>query len=817
MKLKIFIGYAMLILLLGFIIYLFRGERMKRDELKWEMKELGIIRDLTRKTYGHLLELASQGEVVSTWSESDLRLYRERREKTCGVLKELQQFVHTPEQQERIDSLCLLLEQKEMLLSAAMSTFDELENIGETVGEKVPAIVRQVRRQPTRNILAPAVKEAYAGTATTGEEQPEKKKSFLKKVFGGKEKKSAYRQQREQQRAASEKVPSSTTRNSGNNAAVHLLHALSREVTEKQKEQREKLSAQMDSLHLSSRALNKRLNGLVGDFDKVAGERLETRYNAIAADREKSYNTAATLALFVFLLAIVLYTLLHRDVNRCLRYRRELESSDLKNKELLQSRKNMMLTIAHDLRAPLTAIKGYAELLPGEVDEKRKDEYAVHIVRSSDYMIGLVNSLIEFYLLDAGKGKMNVTVFRPLSLFDEIVKLHTPSVRKEGLTLCTDFEGLDTVVEGDRPRIMQIANNLLSNAIKFTRKGKISLQAAYGQGELRFSVQDTGPGMTEDEQKRIFRAFERLDNARYLPGFGLGLAIVSRLTELLGGRITVESPYGTGSLFRVALPLSEVAKHGEDGENGYAEDYGLEGTYVLVIDDDRIQLGITRRMLVRNKVRCECCRTVRELMAALRERTYDLLLSDIQMPDMDGYRILDLLRSSNMENARTIPVLAVTACADDEEHYISFGFAGCLRKPFSMDELISAVSRMVVKTGKKEPDFSFILSGEKDKGRMLDIFIRETEESIHTLENALCGHDRDTIHKVLHKNLPLWETVRMNFPMARLRGLVTHTAAVWEERQYMEVGEIIHAAEKLAESARKIRESIDEEHTDYRG
>ncbi len=221
-------------------------------------------------------------------------------------------------------------------------------------------------------------------------------------------------------------------------------------------------------------------------------------------------------------------------------------------------------------------------------------------------------------------------------------------------------------------------------------------------------------------------------------------------------------------------------------------------------------------MLVRNKVRCECCRTVRELMAALRERTYDLLLSDIQMPDMDGYRILDLLRSSNMENARTIPVLAVTACADDEEHYISFGFAGCLRKPFSMDELISAVSRMVVKTGKKEPDFSFILSGKRTKEGCW-IFLYGKRKSIHTLENALCGHDRDTIHKVLHKNLPLWETVRMNFPMARLRGLVTHTAAVWEERQYMEVGEIIHAAEKLAESARKIRESIDEEHTDYRG
>lgn len=817
LKFKIFIGYAMLILLLGFVIYLFRGERVKRDELKREMKELGMMRELTRKAYGCLLELSSQGEVASIWSESDLQLYRKKREKTCDVLKELRQFVHMPEQQERIDSVCLLLEQKEMLLSAAMSTFDEQESIGETVGEKVPAIVRQVRRQPARNISAAAVKEVHAGKEVTGEESPEKKKSFLKRVFSGKEKKSAYRQQREQQRAAEKKIPLPTTQNSGNAVAVHLLHSLNREVSEKQKEQRKKLSAQMDSLHFSSQALNKRLNGLVGDFDKAAGERLETRYNAIVTDREASYNVAEMLALFVFLLAIVLYAILHRDVNRRLRYRRELETSDLKNKELLQSRKNMMLTIAHDLRAPLAAIRGYAELLPGEADGKRTNEYAVHIVRSSDYMIGLVNSLIEFYLLDAGKGKMNVTVFRPLSLFDEIVKLHTPSVRKEGLALCTDFEGLDTVVEGDRPRIMQIANNLLSNAIKFTRKGKISLQAAYGQGELRFSVQDTGPGMTEDEQKRIFRAFERLDNARHLPGFGLGLAVVSRLTELLDGHVTVESRSGTGSLFRVALPLPEVAEHEDDGETGHTEDYGLEGIHVLVIDDDRIQLDVTRRMLMRYKVRCGCCRTVQELMAALRERKYDLLLSDIQMPDMDGYKILDLLRSSNMENARMIPVLAVTACADDEEYYISCGFAGSLRKPFPMDELISAVSRLAVKTGKKEPDFSFILSGEENKGGMLDIFIQETEESIHTLENALCRRDRDAIRKVLHKNLPLWETVRMDFPMARLRYLVTHTAAVWEEEQYLEIGEIIHAAERLTESARKIRERPDEDHTDYRG
>ena len=202
--------------------------------------------------------------------------------------------------------------------------------------------------------------------------------------------------------------------------------------------------------------------------------------------------------------------------------------------------------------------------------------------------------------------------------------------------------------------------------------------------------------MTEDEQKRIFRAFERLDNARYLPGFGLGLAIVSRLTELLGGRITVESPYGTGSLFRVALPLSEVAKHGEDGENGYAEDYGLEGTYVLVIDDDRIQLDITRRMLVRNKVRCECCRTVRELMAALRERTYDLLLSDIQMPDMDGYEATRAIRLSEKVDAADIPIIALTAnaFAEDAKAAHDTGMNAHLSKPLDFNKLKNILARI---------------------------------------------------------------------------------------------------------------------------
>ena len=236
------------------------------------------------------------------------------------------------------------------------------------------------------------------------------------------------------------------------------------------------------------------------------------------------------------------------------------------------------------------------------------------------------------------------------------------------------------VVSGDRSQLQQILNNLLSNAIKFTRQGEIRLQAEYRNKELHFSVQDTGTGMTEEETTRIFTAFERLDNARNVPGFGLGLAIASRLVSGMQGSLTVKSKPGEGSTFTAFLPLLEADESTQMDETRIATDYHLDGINVLVIDDDRMQLNITKEMFNRNGVRCDCCQTSRELVTRLRSQRYDLLLTDIQMPETDGYGILELLRASNMENAKTIPVIAVTARVDDDNEYLSGGFSGCIHK-----------------------------------------------------------------------------------------------------------------------------------------
>lgn len=792
LKFKIFIGYSILIAILAFTVCFFRKEQIKKNTLRKGETELLQRHHLTEKIYVGLLELASQAEVAITWNEEDLYEYRQKREDVCNTLQILKNYVRLPEQQARIDTLCFLLQEKEHSLSTTMMTFQELEEVSDIVRKKIPVIVSKVQNQQKRESKSDDTNEKT---------QPTKKRKKIFDLFR-KKSSSAYLQQKEKSRQK-ESPPNGQVKNT-----TTMLHSLNREIIEKQEERQESLLAQMDSLYAHSIRLNHKMNNLAADFEQNANERLSTQYKIFRAEREKAYYTVAGLAIFISLIAIILYIIVHRDLTRLFDYERKLECSNLKNKELLKSRKNMMLTIAHDLRSPLATIKGCAELLPGEVEKDKQDEYAKNILYSSDYMVSLVNTLIEFYLLDAGKRKQTISIFHLGTLFLEITQNYDSLVKTKKLRLTTGFSGLDIVVSGDRPSIQQIVNNLLSNAIKFTHQGEIHLQAEYNNGELRFSVQDTGVGMTKEEEERIFEAFERLDNARNIPGFGLGLAISAKLVSQMGGNITVKSNPNEGSTFMVFLPFSPVDNLTRIDQESMLVDYHLDGTWVLVIDDDRIQLNITKEMLTRNKIKCDCCQTSRELITKLRTQKYDLLITDIQMPETDGYGILELLRASNMENAKTIPVIAVTARVDDEGRYLSRGFSGCIHKPFSMDELINAVAQVVGEKASREhdPDFSLILAGEDNKEEMLGLFIEESRKNLAVLTDALNRTDKTAAAAVLHKNLPLWEAIRLDFPLSHVRKLVTDPAEEWTEGQFMEIREIIRAVEKLITYAEKIRE-----------
>ena len=794
LKLKICFGYAILVLLLAFIVYQFRKEQVLRHMLRKEEKELAAIHSLAEKSYIGLLDLSTHAEIAITWDDNDLKNYSYKRYGVCDSLQLLKEYVHTPLQKNRIDSLCLLLWNKEILLSKTMHTFNELQSIGDIVQESIPSIILTAGRQAVqqkRNMVL-----FKSGTRDSS-------KKGIWDIFPLKENKFACQRQKEDgecRHCSLFIVPSI-------GMATCMLHSLSLE----QAERLVQIQAQMDSLYVGGMELNERMNSIVSEFERENNERFAARYRTFVLERNNSYYVVAGLALSISLLAIVLYILIHRDLNRRLRYEREFEQSDNRNRELLRSRKELMASVAHDLRAPLAAIRGCAEQLSSESDGSCRVGYLDNILHSSDYMLALVDTLMEYHRMDEGGTHSKNTLFSLKTLFEEIADSHRLAARQKKLAFTASFSGLDVMVNCDSSHIRQIVGNLLSNALKFTFHGKVLLEVEYRAGNLHISVLDTGMGIGLEEKKRIFGAFERLDNARNIPGFGLGLAITARLVSLMQGHVEVESVPGEGSRFSVFLPMLP-AGHPVCPEEKFSPVCELPvDIRVLVIDDNRIQLGVISKMLSRNQIHCDCCSDVRELMDCLNKQKYDLLLTDIQMPGTNGFSVLELLRTSNIPRAWEIPVIAITARSDKKGEYLTAGFADCLYKPFSEEELLAAVSQM------DRPAFAAIMEGEENVEEMLDLFIKDTMGELAGIRDAFSTGDYKKLGSIIHKAAPLWEMIRINIPQSELREMASMPSEKWGGLSDERIEELIKAVEHAVEKAKRIKKRVYGNCIDSRG
>ena len=794
LKLKICFGYAILVLLLAFIVYQFRKEQVLRHMLRKEEKELAAIHSLAEKSYIGLLDLSTHAEIAITWDDNDLKNYSYKRYGVCDSLQLLKEYVHTPLQKNRIDSLCLLLWNKEILLSKTMHTFNELQSIGDIVQESIPSIILTAGRQAVqqkRNMVL-----FKSGTRDSS-------KKGIWDIFPLKENKFACQRQKEDgecRHCSLFIVPSI-------GMATCMLHSLSLE----QAERLVQIQAQMDSLYVGGMELNERMNSIVSEFERENNERFAARYRTFVLERNNSYYVVAGLALSISLLAIVLYILIHRDLNRRLRYEREFEQSDNRNRELLRSRKELMASVAHDLRAPLAAIRGCAEQLSSESDGSCRVGYLDNILHSSDYMLALVDTLMEYHRMDEGGTHSKNTLFSLKTLFEEIADSHRLAARQKKLAFTASFSGLDVMVNCDSSHIRQIVGNLLSNALKFTFHGKVLLEVEYRAGNLYISVLDTGMGIGLEEKKRIFGAFERLDNARNIPGFGLGLAITARLVSSMQGHVEVESVPGKGSRFSVFLPILPAEQLVCPEEKFFPVCELPVDIRVLVIDDNRIQLGVISKMLSRNQIHCDCCSDVRELMDCLNKQKYDLLLTDIQMPGANGFSVLELLRTSNIPRAWEIPVIAITARSDKKGKYLTAGFADCLYKPFSEEELLAAVSQM------DRSDFAAIMEGEENVEEMLDLFIKDTMGELAGIRDAFSTGDYKKLGSIIHKAAPLWEMIRINIPQSELREMASMPSEKWGGLSDERIEELIKAVEYALKKAKRIKKRLYGNCIDSRG
>ena len=798
LKLEIIVGYLIWVSFFVWIVYIIHDSRQKKSAMDRQEAHWQGERQATNRAFLGLLDLASTGELIADWTEDDYAAYQKKREATVTLLQNLKSGQEDSSQRACIDSVCSLLVEKETRMAELLQLLENMPDAGEIVHRKIPAAVPQSKKNVSGKEEAPAIQ--------TGEK---KKKSFWG-IFRKREKKSAYARQREE--AQTTPIPAATS-GTGTTATKPsaLLHSIEKEIDHVTRQYEETLSAKVDSLRLHNRRLNDRINLLVQKFEEKERESFCREIRWQQETRTHTFRLIADIGIGAFVLVILLYMVIHRDVNRQHKIRMELEASNRKNEELSQSRQNILLTVSHDLCAPLSTINGYAELIPEEKDEAQRNRYAENILNASHHVIGLANNLLYYYRLEAGKEQPDKETFHPGRVIENVLHPFRTLADKKGLGLTVETEGVNTMVEGDRIRLTQILNNLLTNAVKFTPAGYVHVGVRYADGWLRFFVRDTGTGISKDRQKNLFKAFERLDTDNPQPGFGLGLSITARLVGLLGGTISVESRSGHGSTFEVCLPMQEAG--GPETASVQRVEYArLSGLKAVLIDDDRIQADMTRRMLARSGVACDCCHDIKELTELLRGRRYDLLLTDMQMPEADGHTVLALLRNSNLGQSRDIPVLAVTARTDGEtEQMKRDGFAGFLHKPFSMDELLAAVAEC---TGdripqRQGPDFTALLEGEDDRKEILDMFVQDMEKTTADLRKAIGTKDYAGIISLIHKGTPLWETIRMDIPAAELERLASLVPEAWDEAAVTEVWKLVTTVDEAVEKAKELKEGME--------
>ena len=594
----------------------------------------------------------------------------------------------------RTDSLIGLLREKDANTVRLLRTLSEANDSMISARE-----VEQIIAEQDTIITQQRVQRRVIARRDTVVTQPKKKSFFrrLGEVFVPPRKDSAVQVQ------TTLEVATDTVLDAYN--PVDSLHAKLRTVAQQKRATNSVMQRRKRTLQRLDHALSARIDSLLKGYEQETLMRAREEAEYQKAVRHRSATIISGIAAGAVVLSVIFLVMIWRDVTRSNRYRRQLEEANRFAEELLASREKLMLAITHDFKAPLGSIMGYADLLSRLTVDGRQRFYLDNMKTSSEHLLKLVTDLLDFHRLDLNKAEINRVTFHPARLLEEIYVSFEPLTSAKGLSLkCEIDPELKGAFISDPLRLRQIVNNLLSNAVKFTSEGGITLTASFvPKGDsvfpgnhLKLSVIDTGKGMDPGDRERIFQEFTRLPGAQGEEGFGLGLSIVRMLVQLLEGRIEVDSVLGKGSTFTLRVPLYPVALDNDTSalNEQPSEDSQTQipALHILLIDDDRIQLTLTAAMLAQSGITSVTCLQLDELLEALRTDTFDVLLTDVQMPAMNGFDLLRLLRASNIPQAKTIPVIAVTARSDmKREEFLQHGFAGSLHKPFTVNELLAEI------------------------------------------------------------------------------------------------------------------------------
>lgn len=604
---------------------------------------------------------------------------------------------------------------------------------------------------------------------------------------------------------------------------AHILDSIESNMQQYSRQRRQQLNAQAEKIWLTSIELTQRVTQLLENIENEEQEKLEAENRKAYEVRRKAALTTGVIAASSILLAVVFFIIVWRDITRSNHYRRELEKAKKRAESLLVSREKLMLTVTHDIKAPVGSIIGYTDLLLPHVQEPRARNYLNNIHNSSRHLLTLVSSLLDYHKLEAGKMDVRPVSFCPAELLDTIVQSFLPQARNKGLSLrCETTPETRRTYTGDASRIRQIVENLVSNALKFTKEGGVGIKTKMHGRLCCITVDDTGCGMTPEEQQLVFREFTRLSSAQGEEGVGLGLSITLKLVQLLHGELHLQSTPGKGSSFFITLPL-QPAHEGQT--TGPAQDAPprLPETVppqlrILLVDDDRIQLQLTQAMLQQIQphgaewdiVMCHQPDTVPELLG---RQHFDLLFTDIQMPAMNGFELLKNIKGPAAPDSHHLPVIAITARSDMQEAFFrQHGFATCLYKPFNQTDLTEAIGKALgtgprtaapprpAASARQEAagiDFApltqFAGDDHEAARKILHVFLQETRQHAEDFRQACARKNKDEACRLAHKLLPTFTLIGAPCVQALQTLDRRRDEREWTERDDAPAAEILQA------------------------
>ena len=496
-----------------------------------------------------------------------------------------------------------------------------------------------------------------------------------------------------------------------------------------------------------------------------------------------------------------------------------------------RAKSEFLASMSHEIRTPINAILGMNELILRESSEKGIREYAKDIESSGRMLLSIINDILDFSKVESGKMEIIDVKYDLASVINDIINMLGTRARDKGLDFLVEVDQeIPSILYGDEIRIRQIITNLMTNAIKYTDKGSVKLSIKGDKDEigykLYFIVSDTGKGIKEEDQKRLFESFTRVDEVknRAIEGTGLGLTLTKWFTERMGGELSVESEYGKGSTFTAYIrqsivkdePIGDfeerIARKREQREDNCRQLYA-PGCKVLVVDDVQMNCKVFCGLLKETGLEIDTALSGREALNKCEKKKYHIIYMDHRMPIMDGIECFRELKKMDTPNKDT-PVIILTANAISgmREMYLEEGFDDFLSKPIEVKYLEDSIRKYAA---------DFIVETEKQVAREDDVLVMQSKSAQATLQERYPELNINLGLTYCMNDETFYQEMIQEFADGDKRELLKECLA---SENYNDFGTYVHAvkstalsigAEHLSEKAKLLEKAAKEADTSY--